>query len=386
MSRKRILIFQESWGRGGIETFVMNLLRGLDPDDYEVELLSVYDWDRGYDAELDFLGVRRTTVFPGCMPGLAKRFVRGTRTWWRMLSAGDVDIVHVNAMNGMTLAYVALARHAGVPVRVAHAHNNDFGPGARAIKLLFHKLGKRLWAGAATVRLACSQDAGSYLFGQRDFTFVPNGIDVDRFAFDVGARTRIRTELGIAPDALVVGSIGRISYQKNPLFSVRVLAELKRLVPGACLLLVGDGELVGEAQQLAEELGLARDYRQVASVDNPEDYYAAMDVYLMPSRFEGFGYVLVEAQCEGLPCIASEALQDEACVTDLVRRLPLEAGAVAWAQAVQQVAAPRKSRASYPTVVAAAGFSAAASVEALRSAYAFAVCAGSSGSATESRS
>ncbi|MDO4805736.1 MAG: glycosyltransferase [Coriobacteriales bacterium] len=372
MSRTKILMFQESWGRGGIESFVMNMVRGLDPAEFEVELLSAYDWDNSYDAELASLGVKRTVVFPGRMPGLATRFWHGTRTWRRMLSAGDVDVVHVNAMNGMTLAYAAVAKRCGVPIRVVHSHNNDFGSGVRAVKLLFHRLGKVLWGGAATMRLACSHAAGTYLFGRRSFELVPNGIDVERFAFSTDARSRIRKALGVAPDALVVGSIGRISHQKNSLFCVRVLAELKQLVPNACLLLVGDGELVDKTQELADELGVAHSYLHVEAVANPEDYYAAMDVFLMPSLFEGFGYALVEAQCSGLPCIVSEAVQDEACITDLVRKVPLAAGAIAWAQPIQRADVTCESRPAYAHAVASAGLAVDASVDAIRSVYALA--------------
>lgn len=395
MSKTRVLMFQESWGRGGVESFVMNVVRELDSAEYEVVLLSAYDWDDGHDAELSMLGVRREAVFPGCMPGLAKRFLHGIRTWRRMLFSGDVDVVHVNAMNGMTLAYAAVAKSCGVPIRVVHAHNSDFGPGARLVKRIFHGLGKVLWGKAATKRLACSDAAGTYLFGHRGFEFVPNGIDVMRFAFDADARSKVRRDLGIAPDTLVVGGIGRISHQKNPLFSMRVLAEMDRMTADVRLLLVGDGELVDEVQELAEELGVAQNYLHVGSVANPEDYYAAMDVFLMPSVFEGLPYSLVEAQCSGLPCIVSEAVRDEACVTDLVRTVPLAAGATAWAQAIQRAgvtceAAPKCAqetgtnvpwdkgdgdvcpcggRSSYAEVVKSAGFSVDASVDAVRDAY-----------------
>ncbi len=367
--KRVVLIFQESWGRGGIETFVMNLVRGLCSEEYRIEVWSAYDWDGGHDAELSRFGVERVAVFPGSMPGLVARLKAGLCAWDERLARGDVDVVHVNAMNGMTLAYVEVAKRRGVPVRVAHSHNTDFGDGARALKAAFHHMGRSLWASSATQRLACSRAAGEYLFGDLPFEFLPNGIDVERFAFDRKARQDVRAKLGIPDQALVAGSVGRVSYQKNPLFSVRVLAELVAGGTDARLLLVGDGELTGEVVALAERLGVADLCLHVSSVLDPERYYSAMDVFLMPSVFEGFGYTLLEAQCSGLPCVVSETIQDEVRVTPLVRTVRLDDGSPAWRDNVLEVWAQARDRASWPSQIAEAGFSLVEACEKMESVY-----------------
>ncbi|WP_091007897.1 glycosyltransferase [Parafannyhessea umbonata] len=367
--RITILIFQEAWGHGGIETFVMNAIRVLGTERYSFEIWSAYDWYDGFDDELASLGVPRTAAFPGEMPSLVRRFRVGTKMWRERLSRGDVDIVHVNAMNGSTLAYVDIARQCGVPVRVAHSHNSDFTGVARALKSVLHRIGQRLWERAATVRLACSEEAGAYLFAGSPFQFLPNGIDTSRFAFDVEARGSVRKNLGVGEKTLVVGSLGRISEQKNPLFSVRVLAELIASGVDARLLLIGDGSLEGETLLLAERLGVADLYTHIPSVENPEDYYCALDAFLMPSFFEGLPYSLIEAQCSGLPCVVSEAIQDEACVTPLVRMVPLSEGSAAWAVAVSDEAVRHSERRAYSDDVAAAGFSVGASVAYLEEVY-----------------
>ena len=361
----KVLVYQEAWGRGGIENFVMNVLRGIDPAEFDVELMCAYDWDTFYDAEIGELGFMRACSFSGRMPSHVVRLVHGVAAWSRRLSRGDVDVVHVNAMNGVTLAYLAIARRRGVPVRVAHSHNTSFSGGMRAAKEVVHRVARAVFGSAATVRLACSRAAGEYLFGNRPFRFVPNGIDVARFGFDASARQQVRAELGVGDETVLVGSVGKLAYQKNPLFAVGVLDELSRRGVDAKLLLVGNGELEAEVSERARSLGLANRYLHVSSVADPESYYCALDVFVLPSLFEGFPFALIEAQCSGLPAVASDAIQDEVCVTDLVRRVPLEAGATAWADSVLGAVGSAGERGAYASKVFAAGFSAKASVEAV---------------------
>ena len=369
--RKTVLFFQEAWGRGGIETYVMNVIRNLEDERYSFEVWSAYDWYNGFDDELRTLGVPRFSVFPAEKPSLAHRFRVGTRRWRERLLKGDVDVVHVNGMNGMTLAYVDIAARCGVPVRVAHSHNTDFGQGSRMLKNIFHLLGRSLWSKSATVRFACSDEAGSYLFGNESYTFMPNGIDTNRFRFDPNARTRVRQLLDVDDHVLVIGSVGRLSEQKNPLFSVRVLAELAASGIDVRLLLVGDGELQRDVMLTAKRLGVDNLFFCIHSVDDPESYYCALDAFVMPSRFEGLPYALIEAQCSGLPCIVSEVIQGEARATSLVKLKSLSDGPAAWAIDIVDMVSQKTDRWAYSSVVAEAGFSIDACVSTTGRAYSY---------------
>ena len=369
VEKKTVLFFQEAWGRGGIETFVMNTIRTLGTDAFNFEIWSAYDWYNGFDDELASRGISRFAAFPGEMPSLVRRFCAGRRLWNERLSKGDVDVVHVNAMNGSTFAYVDIARRNGVPVRIAHSHNTDFGGAARALKGVLHRIGRGLWSHSATNRLACSEAAGSYLFGGGSFRFLPNGIDINRFTFDYEKRRQTRTSLGIPEQALVIGNIGRLSEQKNPQFMVRVLAELVASGIEARLLLTGNGELENEVSALASDLGVADLYVHVSSVDDPESYYCALDVFVMPSVFEGLPYSLIEAQCSGLPCVVSEAIHEEACVTPLVTKTLLSRGASSWAEYVVDAFDADRDRTLYSDLVESAGFSVEATASVIEEVY-----------------
>lgn len=356
-AKKKVLIFQEAWLCGGIESFVMGLLRGIDPNKYSIEIVSSYDGYEGFDEEISARGATRKAVLPSATTSRIKRLCRCVLFLRKRLARNDVDIIHVNACHAVTLVYLVIAKHMGVPIRVAHSHNTSFNGRMRAAKQFVHQAARLAFGGAATRRLACSHEAGKYLFNNRDFQFVPNGIDVERFRFDPAVRSHVREELGIGESTLLFGSVGRLSYQKNPLFCVEVLAELVRRGVDVKLLLVGDGELVENVKARAAELGILDRYIYLPAVSNPEDYYCALDEFLMPSRFEGTPFALLEAQCSGLPCVVSDAIQDEVCVTDLVRRIDLTESISFWCEELLRRYAARIDRVAFAEKVQEAGFS-----------------------------
>ena len=165
---------------------------------------------------------------------------------------------------------------------------------------------------------------------------LPYGIDLAPF-HAAPDRAALRAALGIPPDALVIGHVGRFDPQKNHALWLRILAALREREPRALGLLIGDGALRGEVERAAAAAGLAR-HVIFAGVraDVPALLQAAMDAFLFPSRYEGLGLVLVEAQAAGLPCVISDVIPPEAdALPDRVRRLALEAPPAAWADALQ---------------------------------------------------
>ena len=173
------------------------------------------------------------------------------------------------------------------------------------------------------------------MFGTDDFTVVRNAIDVDAYAFDANRREHVREAFGIAPSALVVGHVGRFSPVKNHAFVLDVFVETLKLRPDAVLILVGDGELRVETERRAEVLGISSNVHFLGMRSDVADLMQAMDVFFMPSRYEGLPLVLVEAQASGLPCVISASIPVDCDLRgSSITRLSLDAPVAEWAAMV----------------------------------------------------
>lgn len=302
---KRILFYSEGWGLGGIETFIMNTIRELPRDQFQCDVFCTHDWSDAHDEELASLGAHRYCVFHGFKPNQLKRLTTSPREFRKLLRKNTYDVVHICTMNGMGFLYSNIARQENVPVRIVHSHNSDFGEGHRSIKAIFHQIGKTLWKRSATQLVACSSDAGQYLFDSSAYMLIPNGIYPNEYKFDETMRIQVREFLGIPENALLIGSVGRIAEAKRPFFQVDILEELRAAGVNAYLLLVGDGPLLSSVREYSARKNLTEYVRFPGAKSNPQGYYSALDVFTMPSSFEGFGLSLIEAASSGLPCYTS---------------------------------------------------------------------------------
>lgn len=356
-NRIPVIIYTEAWLFGGIESFVMSILRLLPKEDFDVTIISTWGDTSVYEEELAKLGVSRAVLYDGCKPGLLSRTLGGIKQFRNVVKNRRFDVAHVNTMNGMGFAYTWVAQKANIPIRIAHSHNSWFGEGSELPKRFFHFVGRHIFGRSANVRLACSPEAGRHLFKNEKFEVINNGVDTKRFAFDSSVREAVRAELGICNGDYLVGSVGRISAQKDPLFQVDVFAALAERLREAKCLLVGSGEMEEEVLERIVEYGLEDRFIHVPATSNPERYLCALDAFLFPSVYEGLGIAAVEAQCCGLPVLASNHLPRSMSITDLVRWEDKELSCEKWADDLIQMRAMTLSRGEYASVVAESGYS-----------------------------
>lgn len=336
----RILHVLGGMNRGGVETWLTQVLRTIDRRRFEMHFLVHTDKPCAYDEEVVALGGK---IIPCPHP---KRPWRYARHFLRILSEhGPYDVVHshVHHYSGFVLAFAWLAR---VPVRIAHSHSDRRSVVAdtRAVRRIYLGLMKRYIRRYATVGLACSHGAACDLFGtnwRQDprWRVLHCGIELSPFQQPVD-RWALRRELRLPPDAIVVGHVGRFGPPKNHLFLVEALAEAMRADKRVYALLIGDGAMRPAIERRLNDLGVAN--RVVLTgirSDVPRLMRGAMDMYVFPSCYEGLPLVLVEAQAAGLPCLVSDRVPDEAgLVKPLIRRLPLESGPHKWAEEILKVA------------------------------------------------
>ena len=177
------------------------------------------------------------------------------------------------------------------------------------------------------------------------------------FSLDLQARQSVRSQYGISDEALVMGNVARFETPKNHLFLIRIFDALHRLRPDSKLLLVGSGSLEEQIRSLVKELGLTDSVILAGSHSDVHRFYQAMDVFLLPSLYEGLPLVMIEAQAAGLPCFTSDKVVAPECkITDLVRFIPLEHTPEQWADAILEALSPDFRREDHTAEVRAAGF------------------------------
>lgn len=225
----------------------------------------------------------------------------------------------------------------------------------------------------ANVYLSCGEKAADWLYGKRfshsgKVRVIRNVINANRFRVNLAIRQSIRQELGIGENTFVVGHVARFCDVKNHKFSVDILKEVLVRVPDATLLLVGDGVLRDEITAHAKRLCVESKVRMVGVVSNVYDYEQAMDVFILPSFYEGLPLSIIEAQVSGLPCFTTEgSVSTECSVTDLVNYIPLESGAKAWADAI--INSRNIKRVDRFEQIKAAGYDAASAAKTLQNLY-----------------
>ncbi|MDO5134593.1 MAG: glycosyltransferase family 1 protein [Eubacteriales bacterium] len=314
---------------GGLEAFVINYYKELAKRGVSFDFVSMYG-RIAHEEEILRLSGR---VF--YVPNVKKDYFGYVKAMKALLRRERYDVVHVHMLSAANILPLKLARKAGVRTVIAHSHNTS-APGL--LRKGMDVLHKPLIGRYATRRLACSEAAGAWLFGRRameegQVILVPNAIDVEKYAFSPENRRRLREELGLSMEDLVIGHVGRFQIQKNHEGLLRIFAAAAKIEERARLLLVGEGELMEKIQAEVREYGL-EDRVIFAGVRlDVERLLSAMDVFLFPSLFEGLPFTLVEAQANGLPCVISRTISREAVVSpQTVRMLDLREDEEIWAR------------------------------------------------------
>ena len=336
----RVLHLTSVFNRGGIETYLRDVLTRLPRE----HVTFYFTHTMGVKGEMDdeyldrgarFIEVPRWRSVHRYLPA----FYQGIRD-------NDIDIVHVHhpELQGY---FLSATRLMGIKARFVHVHNTSWDTTERGLRGAFYKsLGRRITLNGATRGIACSAMAAEYAFGKNwrsdpRLKVIHYGIPLERFE-EKHDRTLVRRELGIPADAMVAGHVGSFTPQKNHSKLLEIAEALFASNGRACLLLVGDGPLRPEVEELAREKGIADRVVFAGLRSDVPRILTAFDVFLLPSIFEGFGIALIEAQAAGVPCVVSRVVPEEAgIVKDSYEVLSLDDDARKWAEACERLAAGR---------------------------------------------
>lgn len=325
----RVLHILGGLGTGGTESLIMNWYRNIDRSKIQFDFL-VRSTDNNYADEITALGGRiyYTASFP-------RYFIKNRTETKAILERREWDVIHVHGNAAMYMLPLKLAKKLGYRCRVMHSHSVK---AQNPVFALVHYLNRGKISQYATCCLACSEAAGHWMYPNTKFHVIHNAVQTEMFRFDQSARSELRKELGI-DDCLVLGHVGRFSKPKNHAFLLDVFCEVKKLRPDSILMLVGDGELKEAAEKEAKALGLADSVLFLGRRSDVGQLMSAMDIFVLPSLYEGLGNVLIEAQYNGLPCIVSEeAYNEEAEISSGLSKISLDCGNDVWAKHILETA------------------------------------------------
>ena len=322
----KIIHFSLANAKGGITQYVLNNWKHIDKTKFRFDVAT-------FGGKLDF---QNDLEEDGCkvfyVQNRAEEDLKGFRNEILQIFSNGYDAVHLHTSYWKSLELERMAKAAGIPRIIVHAHNtrvfDDYGREEKEEQ--HYRIRDALTPDAATDFWACSRLAANWLYAdkipQEKIQIVNNAIDVRRFRFDRQKREEIRRRLGWE-DKLVIGHVGRFSYQKNHEFLIELLEQTIRVNPKARLLLIGKGVAKKEIERLAKQYGLMDKVFFAGARDDVESWLQAMDIFALPSHFEGLPIVAVEAQASGVRCLVSDTVTRETAVTDRISFLPLEVSA-----------------------------------------------------------
>lgn len=303
--------------RGGVTSVMMSYFLRFDPEVVHIDFVVHGNGVGDRDEEIMHRGSKIFKV-----PPKSKDFGGNYRGLKKIMSEGRYDIVHAHADSGNALI-LKIAKECGIKIRVSHSHNTDFTI-TNQFRILLNYFQMKQISKYATHKWACSKAAGEWLYGKNaEFDVIPNAIDVNCFAFDPQKRTQIRETLGLT-DKIVIGHIGRFDYQKNQRFLIDAFAKAAEREEKLRLVLIGDGKDRDVIEERIKKFDIKEKVLLLGQRNDVNILLNVFDVFVLPSRFEGFPVVTIEAQANGIHCICSDLVTKETNITGEISYLPLE--------------------------------------------------------------
>lgn len=338
MNKNKIYILQLGMTKniGGMETYLMSQYRKLDKKYIQYDFVNLSKDDKmAFSEEIKNNGSKIYSV--------PKRKYHPFLHYYEMMkilfhNRKKYKYIVLNTCHLYYIFPLFFAKIIQIPNRIIHSHNSDDEIKISFFRKILININKILMHFSVTDYWACSEIAGKWMFKNRNFRVIHNAINVSDFVYNESIRQKVRTKLGLLKDEFVIGHVGRFSYQKNHDFLIDVFNEVHRRLPESVLILIGDAvedELyINKAKQKVKELNLVENVRFLGIRNDVPEIMQAMDCFLFPSRFEGLGIVIIEAQTAGLPCYVSSVIPNEVKITNLVDFISLNESPENWAEKI----------------------------------------------------
>lgn len=256
----------------------------------------------------------------------------------KTLDEGRFEVCHVHGNSGMVFPELVIAKRSRAVAVACHCHSTG------CEHPVLHRVLRPFVPRLCDCMLACSDEAGKWLFGGADYSVIPNSFELDKFRFDTQARLELRRAYGVGEGAYVLGNVARLNPEKNHAFLIKVFEAFHAEHPESVLMIAGGGPGEKDVRALVDQSQASDSIMLLGNVGDPAKLYSAMDCFVFPSIHEGLGIVLVEAQLAGLECFVSSDVPKGACVSDRFHAIPLSETAAGWAGEIEAKALRPRDR------------------------------------------
>ena len=340
----RILHIVGAMYPGGMENFIMNLYRNIDRSQFQFDFIVHQKKENDYTDEIEQMGGR---VY--LLPRLTRKPFSNLHEIRKLVRENHYPMVIRHTANALVAPQLLAAKRAGA-VTVCHSHN-ETDPQIR-----LHRVGQKLMRHAADIRLACSEQAGRWMYGDQSFEVIHNAIDIPAFSYSEEKAAPIRREFHLEGKH-VYGNIANFIASKNHMYLLKIYREIVNRDPDAVCFCLGEGDLRPGIEEEIRNLHLEGRVILTGIRSDVPDFMSCLDVLVFPSRFEGLPLTLIEAQAAGLPSLISDTITKDVIVTEgIVRQLSIEVKPELWAEKAVRLAMQPHDRTCQQERIAAAGY------------------------------
>lgn len=331
MKKIKILEVIGGMNMGGAETLLMNIFKNIDRKKFEMIFLCYGDKKFDYEDELTSLGGK---IIRSSKP--TSNIFKNVKEIKNVIRNNKIDVVHCHTYFNSMYALIA-AKQCKIKKRITHSHNTISENNPSIIKKIYFFLSKIVINLYSTDFLACGKEAGEALFFRnKNFKIIDNGIILDRFYYNSELRMKKRKELNLPDGYQVIGHIGRFEEAKNHKFLIELFGEYQKKHKKSLLLLIGDGSLRPSIEKRIEEKKLKNKVFLLSKREDVNEIYNVMDLFLFPSLYEGLPVVLIEAQTNGLPIVASDTIDKGSDYTNTISFLSLQDSKDVWITEIEK--------------------------------------------------
>lgn len=322
---KKILIgFITNGKGGGLDQYLLNFFHTVNSDTVQFDFLT----NQATEPLRQELAQGHASLYE--VPSLSHP-LKQYRRIRALIRENAYDMAYFNVSTAVTYPAVKAAHDGGIPKVYVHSHSAGYDCAntlRRRAMTALHRLLKGPLCQSANGYYACSDKAAAWMFTNRicqsgSVRYIQNAIDTSRFGFSPEKRQALREKFGLT-DKFVIGNVGNMLYVKNQQFLIDVFQRIVQSEPNAALFIAGDGPLRPALEAKVHEYGLEDKVMMPGRVDTADGYMSAFDVFALPSHFEGMPIVSVEAQCSMLPCVLSDTITREACLSNRCDFIPLD--------------------------------------------------------------